>query len=151
MTDEKKAQLAAAREKALEKRRMLADLTKKEKEIKNMALKERIENVTKTYDEKTAGGIAHPRLKQEMPKQEMPKPVKKGRKPPPPPPSSSENSESSESEDEAPVVPVRKPKKKPTSAYAADIARDELRKKIERENLNIAYRSLFPHSYTVQF
>jgi hypothetical protein len=173
MTEERKAQLAAARAKAMEKRRMLADLTKKEREIKEMALKERIEKI-KVFEEKKA-----------LP--EKPKPVKKVRLPPPPPETESEESESESDESDSAFglelrespqrgsrvyrpeteVPVRKPraapsgiahprlkqesKPKQTGAYAADIAREELRKKIERENMNIAFRSIFPNAYTLQF
>jgi len=176
MTEERKAQLAAARAKAMEKRWMLADLTKKEKEIKDMALKKRIEKI-KVFEEK----------KESKPQPEKPKPVKKVRLPPPPPETESEESESESDESDSAFglelrespqrgsrvyrpeteVPVRKPraapsgiahprlkqesKPKQTGAYAADIAREELRKKIERENMNIAFRSIFPNAYTLQF
>lgn len=150
MSEERLAQLAAARKKALEKRRQLAELTKKEKEIKERELQERVQRV-QDFEKKVS--------------------APKAKKAPPPPPVESESDEDSESESEehtvaknewtdyeppkpkkhAPPKPMAQPKAKPDHALAADIARQELKKRIQEENMRIAYRSLFPGVATLHF
>ena len=149
MSEDRMKQLQAARVKALEKRRMLAELTKKEKQIKDDTLKERMEKI-KEYEERSV-----------IAKTEKVKPKKKTK--PVVVESESESESESDSEESVEYVPVRKtrqttskqskPKKdtnRDSRALAAEIARDELRKKIARENMDVAFKSIFP-LYTLQF
>jgi hypothetical protein len=155
MSEEKAKQLQAAREKALEKRRMLAELTKKEKQMKQDALNERIAKV-KQYEEKKVAPEEAPPPPRKKEKAAKPPPKK-----PPTPVESSESEESeayeSESSDESvEYIPVRKSSKvktkyaKPkreraTSELTAQIAKEELQRRIARENMEIAFKSLFPN------
>lgn len=97
--------LAKAREKALEKRAALAGLKQKEKELADLALKDRFrraEQLEREYKEKEAPP--------------PPKSSAKARKAPPPPPS--ESCSSSETEEEEYEPPPPPPRRKPRHAHA---------------------------------
>lgn len=134
MTETQLEQLRIAREKAAQVRRQLGDIKRKEKNIKQQTLENRIKDLT-IQEEK----------------------LKKPKKPPTPPESESESE--SEEEEELPPPVKQKPKKtvsKPQKIkqkvekmqdheLASNIARDEYRSRILKDTYKQAYASLFPN------
>jgi hypothetical protein len=164
MTPERLAVLAAARQKALEKKRLLGELARKEREVRDKSLRDRLDAANKAL----AGDAAPEDAKQEK---KTPKETKKPSSRKKPPPSCSESDASSDSaassesdaeEEAAPSRPAEKQRKyRPSSAAAkatsgarlssrpqaeltAAIAREELQRRIERENYDMAFQSILP-------
>lgn len=142
LSPEKLAQLQAARQKALEKRKMLAELARKEKQIKEDAINQRMARI-KEYEE----------AKQAPKPKSKPVPLaRKPKKPPTPVESDLSSTDESSSDESVEYIPVRKskmvkakvPKHHTTSELTAQIAREELQKRIARENMEVAWNSLFP-------
>ena len=153
LTEERRQQLELARAKAVEKRKQLGELARKEKSMKEKELQDRLARVEEFE-----------RSRQEAPKKTPPidvpsapatasTPHRRRRKPAPPPPSSSSSSEETlttddEDDDEEEVRPLPPPPpprpihKK--ARLAADVAREELQRRIQQENLREAYASIFP-------
>jgi hypothetical protein len=138
MSDAKKAQLANARIKAVEKKALLKSIADKEKEIKNNILQDRIKKV-EAY-ENLKKGKKKPKIVESSSSESE---------------SESSESESSESEEEVQAKPkynrskqVSKPRREArqheTHELTAQIARDLLKQRIDKENFNVAFNSLFP-------
>lgn len=165
--DEKRAKmlehLAKAREKAAEKRRLIGNITKKEKEAKEKAFQERIKKIEMLEKADREDNIEDEEPKKTKHKK-INKPVKdvqrtKLRKVIEISESSSddETSEDSESEDD-PVeyVVKRKPRSKPkatktrqpkeydTPRLTAEIAKDLLKQRVMSDAQKAAFESLFP-------
>lgn len=164
LSPEQLERLGAARAKALEKRKLLGEISRREKAQREEAVKARAAKVGIG----AVGAVGEPHAPPIAPNQDArdtaPPGKKKKKKAPPPPETSSseeesEDSEESEesessSEEEAPVKKKKsKSKKKPAKPTAtkapkatltAEIARDELARRIERDNYAAAYSSLFP-------
>jgi hypothetical protein len=130
LSPERLEKLKLAREKALEKKRLLKELTDKEKQIRHNKLQERINTVNDELTRST-----------EVIDNHKPKPKK-------PKPKVLESSSEEESEEEQEMrAPTRKAKSKlPTSQLTAMIARDELQRRIMQDNFKQAYNSIFPMS-----
>jgi hypothetical protein len=143
MSDAKKAQLANARIKAVEKKALLKSIADKEKEIKNNILQDRIKKV-EAY-ENLKKGKKKPKIVESSSSE-----------------SESESSESESSESEEDFVaqqvqakpkynrskqvskPRREARQHETHELTAQIARDLLKQRIDKENFNVAFNSLFP-------
>jgi hypothetical protein len=143
ISDSKLAQLASARAKALEKKKILKDIADKEKQMKNDILNDRI-NKVKAYDELKNKVVS--KNKKESKNKKVVEVESDSSY------DSYTESESS-SEDEKPPPKNKKQKqvtyfgtKNPKSNHAltAEIAKDELKRRIQNENFNIAFQSLFP-------
>jgi hypothetical protein len=137
LSDSKLAQLASARAKALEKAKLLKDIADKEKQMKNDVLNDRIKKV-KAYDDLKNKVISKKELKNKKVVESDSSYTE------------SESDTSSESEDERPSTRSKKQvsyfgTKNPKSNHAltAEIAKEELKKRIQNENFNIAFQSLF--------
>jgi nucleolin len=141
ISDSKLAQLASARAKALEKKKILKDIADEEKQMKNDILNDRI-NEVKAYDEFKNKVVS----KKESKNKKVVEVESDSSY------DSYTESESS-SEDEKPPPKNKKQKqvtyfgtKNPKSNHAltAEIAKDELKRRIQNKNFNIAFQSLFP-------
>lgn len=154
-------QLARARVKAAEKRRLLGDVRRKEKAAKDEELKERIKKLNIFKDE----------AKEEEPKEEEPKPKinKKTTKKPAQKiieisdtSSDDATSDESDSDDQRHVeyIVMRKPRSKPrapralkvkepkeyeTSKLTAEVAKDLLKQRVMSDAQKAAFASLFPY------
>lgn len=148
VSEEKLKQLQVAREKALEKRRMLGELARKERQMKEDQLHQRISRV-KEYEAAHQSLSAH-------------QPVAKRRKPKTDELEEEEAESGSEAEIEEPKPKVRveqKPKRSVRTnnelisasnrELTAQIAKEELQRRIARENMEVAFKSLFPQHYFV--
>ena len=162
MNPERLAKLAEAREKAVAKRRLLGELARKEKAARDKQLQDRLA----AADAVLAGDAT--KAPSPAPAQTPAAPAaakaKRAKKPPQPSSSSSSTSEASSSdEDEAPrsrraPAPKYRPSKGAaavaptpravnralTEDLTAAIAREELEKRIARQNYEDAFRSIFP-------
>lgn len=144
VSPEKLEQLRKAREKALDKKRLLGEIAKKEKEMKEQALSERISKVKEFEAAKKPSGNILPQdpcYKKEGGRERSSLRKKK----------LVEVYESSESSsDESVEIIRRKKEKKPvaqmaTAELTAQIAREEIMRRVEAENKRIAFKSLFPN------
>jgi hypothetical protein len=134
MSDERLAQLSAARAKAVEKRKMLGDLTRAEKAARDDVITKRIAKLN---------------VKEEVEKKKKKKIVTV---------SSSESESESESEEpeEVKLKPKSKSKSRPKqdpftqTELSASIARRQLQEKIHRDTYQSAFQSLFP-GHTLNF
>ncbi len=137
ISEERLKQLAAAREKAMAKKKLLREITEKEKQIKKDKLNQRLAKVKEYESSKQSQQLCEPTKKK-----------------PPSETTSDESSDYESSDDEVHVMPPPPPppklkrvaKKHNVSQLTAAIAKEELRKKIERENFISAYQSIFPGS-----
>jgi hypothetical protein len=128
MTPAQLENLKKAREKAVEKRKELGDIKRREEEAKQAVLDARIKNIKKLEDSV---------------KQEKSKPAKTAKPPP-----ESESEEEIE-EVKAKPKPRAKPKPKPKSdeKLAVEVSKEELRKRILREVDRQAHASIFPNKF----
>ena len=143
MTQTQLDQLASARQKAAEKKALLKSISDKEKQIKEDILNKRIERIKIAEDEIRQKIVNKPLVKESRhfvcKARAEPKKSKK-------PVVISESDESSDEEDPIIAKPVKQQYQRPlpTAALTAQIAREELQKRIQQENYNIAFQSLFP-------
>lgn len=139
ISKERLEQLAVARQKALDKKRLLKEISDKEKKMKEDALSQRLakvreyETASKSIPEETSYRQKKPVSKKQPIIEE----------------SSSEDDVTDSSDEEPVKAPprdryVKLTSKKPVSRLTAEIAKDELRRRIEQENMNAAFSSLFP-------
>lgn len=165
LSEDKLKQLQAAREKALEKRRMLAELSRKERQMKEEAIQQRMAKVQQYEKAKLVPSEPVVRTNSKPKLKTHPK---KSQPPPPSPETSEEDSTcdatESDSDESVECVPATKPSKKKstmpmhshyiaakghsqrkTSELTAQIAKEELQRRIARENMEVAFRSLFPN------
>ena len=150
MTQTQLDQLASARQKAAEKKALLKSISDKEKQIKEDILNKRIERIKIAEDEIRQKIVNKPLVKESRHF------VCKARAEPKKSKKPVVISESDESSDEEPfgrpsgdpiiAKPVKQQYQRPlpTAALTAQIAREELQKRIQQENYNIAFQSLFP-------
>ena len=140
MTQTQLDQLASARQKAAEKKALLKSISDKEKQIKEDILNKRIERIKIAEDEIRQKIVNKPLVKES--RHFVRAEPKKSKKPV----VISESDESSDEEDPIIAKPVKQQYQRPlpTAALTAQIAREELQKRIQQENYNIAFQSLFP-------
>ena len=145
LSEARLAALQKAREKALEKKKEMSEITSKEKAVKELEFQKRkkeveikLNRITSQNDEEEA--------------QVKPKVIKpKKKKPQKLPETESEESESSSSESsddevikkiKAKRTVVKKVEKRPTAQLAAEVTKEELMRRIQKQNLSSAYQSL---------
>ena len=126
MSEERLAQLAEARKKAVEKRRVLGDITRREKELKERELVERLEKVKAAEEQARA-------------------PVKKKSKKVLRPVVESDDEEEEEEEEEVkPQRSTRKARVHTNEELTAEVARAELQRRLDEQTYKLAYASIFP-------
>lgn len=175
LSEERLAKLAEARKKALDKRRMLGDLARKEKAVREKMLQDRLaaaDAALKGNDDTKMSEAAAPSMKEKKEKKEKTKTrTKKTKKIVVPqllPSSEEDDDEGSSSDDEASSEDDEeqkstvKRKKTMTVKYrpsdnntnfkrsrtnnelSAVIAREELQRRVQQENYELAFQSVFP-------
>ena len=152
MTEERRKQLEQARQKAVEKRRQLGELARKEKAMRQKEIDDRLAKVEEFE-----------RSRQQVPSKPVDVPApspataqeprRRRKKPPPSPPTSSSSSEEEEESmsdddivEDLPPAPQAPKHKRPRTMprLAADVAREELQRRIDQENYQQAFSSIFP-------
>ena len=148
MTEERRLQLEQARQKAVEKRRQLGELARKEKAMRQKEIDDRlakVEEFERSRQQVPSKPVDVPPATAPSQAQE---PRRRRKKPPPSPPTSSSSSEEEESMSDDDVVEElpkpKHPRLAPTPRLAADVAREELQRRIDQENYAQAFSSIFP-------
>jgi hypothetical protein len=151
MTQDRLDKLALARKSALIKKAQMKEITENEKKLKKVEFETKLGNSKKALEplkeeETLKEEIVEPKVE---PIKEKPKKINKPKpKPITPPTSSSEESSSSEEEEKI-IYNKKKPKKKiqkEKTKYemSNEITKNELYDKIQKDNYNRVFSSMFP-------
>ena len=128
--------LKMAREKAMEKRKMMGDVKRKEKQLKEDKLNNRIEKIKQIEEAAESAKLMKKKRKEKVANS-----------------SSSSSSSSSESEEETPrkskAIPIAaktkaRVKKVSHEALTNEVVRQELKNRIMKQNYMNAFASIFP-------